>query len=275
MHDDGDRLGSPRTHCLICPSDHRARIVFGQIGCELVLDDGLKRCAFPMWESEQIVRVGQCLNAPHDRGLDLCGTISLRQAHHRLHNGQEIFSTVINLATKKGDERFLALAFRDIAGDFWGADYSAFFIPDGGNGERDIDECSILAPANRIIVLDALSPSNAVKDHSFFVFAVWRYENGNRFSSDFFSRIAEYSLGSFVPGDNTPIQVFADNCVVRRLHNCCEPLSMLLANFAIGGGTILKVYDLLRHLQSLPPDLPCNTSEFTHNIVPGARCGVR
>ena len=59
--------------------------------------------------------------------------------------------------------------FRDVAGDFRGADDFAFFVFDRRNSEGNIDEASVLALSNRLVMINPLTPTDTFEDHRFFV----------------------------------------------------------------------------------------------------------
>src|SRR5215213_8792037 len=69
-----------------------------------------------------------------------------------------------------------ALALRDVAGDFRGSNDSPVRYLNRRNGERDIQERSILVLPDSLVVLYALSAPEPREDGGFFIRVIRRYQ---------------------------------------------------------------------------------------------------
>src|SRR5207253_1106260 len=130
------------------------------------------------------------------------------------------------------DEKILLLlsspALGDVPGDFCCADDLAFSILDGRNGQRNLDQTSIFALANGFIVIDTLTAPNARKNIGFLAAAIHWNQEYDRLADNFFCRIAEEPLCSWVPGFNDPIDVLTQDGIIRGLDDCSEAPRHLL-----------------------------------------------
>src|SRR5262245_61224738 len=110
-------------------------------------------------------------------------------------------------------EQFLpgkqSLPLRDVAGDLGRSDHPPCHVLHRGYGERYVDQASILTSANGLIVIDAFSASDTLKDPEFLVTTLWGDEDRYWRTDHFLGRIAEDSLRSVVPGGDDAIEVLA------------------------------------------------------------------
>src|ERR1700747_1547448 len=86
------------------------------------------------------------------------------QRHHAVCNGEEIFHPVIHLPEEQLLMCLGALALRNIASDFRRANDRTASIPDRGDGQRNVDQTSILASTHGFMVIDVLTTPDSCKD---------------------------------------------------------------------------------------------------------------
>ena len=89
--------------------------------------------------------------------------------------------------------------------DLGGADDPAGAIPDGGDGQRDIDPGAILAHALGLIMLDALPTHEPLKQVGERIGHVGRDQERERLPQDFGRRVAVHSLCPPVPAGDKAI----------------------------------------------------------------------
>src|SRR6185369_3668284 len=139
------------------------------------------------------MHVREGLNASLDRRFEIIWGIALRQTHGGLHQRQEVLGTVVNLAREESNMLFLLLSLGDVTSDLRCTDYPAIATLHRRNRQRNRNQASILAPANRFVVFDALAAPDALDDRALFILAIRRNENGNGLAYDFFGHVAEES----------------------------------------------------------------------------------
>src|SRR5579871_1973560 len=100
-------------------------------------------------------------DASLDRFLEAVERVGFRQTHHGLHVRQQVFRAVFGLASKNRNLRLASLALSNVAGDLGSADHFAFRTSHRGNGQRDVDQASILALTHGLIMLDAITALDA------------------------------------------------------------------------------------------------------------------
>ena len=64
------------------------------------------------------------------------------------------------------------LALSDVPGNFGSADDPSMAILEGRYGQRNVDQTSVLAATDGIILINALSPAHALKDFRLLVHAI-------------------------------------------------------------------------------------------------------
>ena len=95
---------------------------------------------------------------------------------------------------------------------------------DRRDGQRDIDQATVLTPPHGFIVIDPLAPPDPRENPRLLLLPVFGDEDGHRLSHDFMVGIAVEPLGALVPAGNDPIQILGQNRVVRRCHDGGQPL---------------------------------------------------
>lgn len=191
---------------------------------------------------------------PADEGVEqgsTCGVIPwTRLARQRVDDGDQIPGAVFHLAQKQFLLLLHAFSFGDVAGDLRGADHAAFPILDRRHSDRQIDEASVLALPDGLVVLQAVSASNFFQDRRLFVEPIGRNEDSDRPADGFSCTEAEEALRSLVPARDDPVEVFADDGVVGRFYDRYEALlqlfdALLVRNdfvpFVLGGAFIVSM----------------------------------
>src|SRR5204863_4119141 len=135
-----------------------------------------------------------------------------------------VLGAVMQLAGEQIPARLRLLALGDVARDLRGADNPARRVPDGRHGERDVEQAAILAAANGLVMVDALTAPNAVEYGGLLVVALGRYENGHGLANDLFALVAEEPLRRAVPAGDDAIEILADDRIVGGLHYGGQPL---------------------------------------------------
>ena len=84
----------------------------------------------------------------------------------------------------------------------------------------------------RFVMIDALAPADAVQDFWFLIHTILWNEDGDRFANDLFRCVAEQPLGTAIPTGDDAVETLADNRVVRRLDDRCQPLRIQIGALA-------------------------------------------
>lgn len=126
---------------------------------------------------------------------------------------------MIRLAGKKRDLPLPSFLLGDIAGNFRGADYFPGLIGHRGNGQRDLNQTSVLAAALSFEMIDRLAAPDAMENIGFLMQAFGRDDYGNRFANRLLAKITEQALSPLVPGLNNAVEIFADDGVVAGFDN--------------------------------------------------------
>src|SRR5262249_29618516 len=153
----------------------------------------------------------------------------VKLAGHNLGNAVERLEAPGLLA----DPAFCLSALGDIARRLRSADDIALLILDRRDRQRNLDEASVLAPADGFEVLDAFTPSDATEDFSLLILMIRRDEDGDRLADDLFRHVAEDPFGAFVPALDDAVEVLADDRVIGRFDDCDESMSGLFAMLAV------------------------------------------
>ena len=85
--------------------------------------------------------------------------------------------------------------------------------------QRDIDQTSVLAATDGIVMINALPTAHAFDDFWFFINAICRDQDRDWLADDLVRLIAEQPLGTAIPACDDAVEVLADNRVVRRFDN--------------------------------------------------------
>ena len=111
------------------------------------------------------------------------------------------------------------LALSDIPGNFGSADDPAIGIFERRYRQRDIDQTSVLAATDGIVMINALPrrTRSMISGSSSMRSAGIRIVIGLPMTSS--GLVAEQPLGTAIPACNDAVEVLADNRVVRRFDN--------------------------------------------------------
>src|SRR5271166_4308243 len=111
---------------------------------------------------------------------------------------------------------FRPFALGNVAGNFGRADDISAEVSDWRNGQRNIDQASVLALSDRLVMVDPLTAADAFEDSWFLVVAIGRNEHRHRLADRFLARIAEEALRASVPARDDAVDVFGNDGVVGR-----------------------------------------------------------
>ncbi len=132
-------------------------------------------------------------------------------------HGQQVLHPVPELADPEIPRLLRLPASHDVARDLRGADDLAALVADGRDRQGDLHQGSILAPPNRLVVIDPLAASDALEDRGHLVLAAGRSEDGDIATDHLLGGVAEQPLGSAIPAGDDAGQVLARNCIVTVL----------------------------------------------------------
>ena len=113
---------------------------------------------------------------------------------------------------------------RNVVRDLRGSDDGAIRLPDGRDGERDIDERAVLTAAHRLVVLDTLARSDARQDAGFLVLMVFGDEDSYVFADHLFGLITEDAPRAAVPARDMSVERLGDDGVVSRVDDRGQPV---------------------------------------------------
>ena len=108
------------------------------------------------------------------------------------------------------------LAFRDVTGDFRGADDFAFLVFDRRNGEGNVNETPVLALPNRLVMIDTLALADPLEEWPLFVLSIHWNKDRHRPSHRLLRRIAKEELRATVPSHNDAVEILGKDRVVRQ-----------------------------------------------------------
>src|SRR6202022_1467308 len=140
----------------------------------------------------------------------------------RFHNGRE---------QKRGV--YLALALRNVTSDLRRPDDLTLRVSDRRDGQRDINQASIFAPTNCFIMVNAFASSDLLKNKRLLVSTIlWdQYRHG--LPDNFRGLISEEPGCCVVPAADDAVEIFADNCVIRRVDDGRQALRSLLGTLSL------------------------------------------
>ncbi len=114
-------------------------------------------------------------------------------------------------------------ALSDITRDLRGSDNVPASIFDGRDGQGDIEQTSIFAPAFRLEMLNPLAPPEPRENVQLFLLTIRRNEQSRHWLPNRFGRrVPEQTLRTLVPTGNDSIQIFTDDRVVGGVHDRAE-----------------------------------------------------
>ena len=103
----------------------------------------------------------------------------------------------------------------DVARDLGRADQLSGLVADRRNGQRYVEQASVLCDADGFEVISALTPAQPGKNHLLFALAVIRNDQQNGPADRLGRGVAEQTLGTAVPRRNDAVERLADDGVVR------------------------------------------------------------
>src|SRR5439155_19355038 len=109
-----------------------------------------------------------------------------------------------------------APALADISRDLRHAHDFARLQADRRYRQRNRDQGSVLAPADRLEMLEGFTAPDFGKNLVFFKLALRRNDQTDGLTDDIISAVPEDPLGATVPGGDDAVQVFADDRVLGR-----------------------------------------------------------
>src|SRR4029078_8093735 len=163
----------------------------------------------PFLVDQHHVGLGERLKAADDCLLGLLDGLFIREASgdDRLYHREDVLGAVMDLLGQQFLTFLRLFPLGDVAADPRSTDDFARGILDRRYAERDINQVSILAHTDGLIIINPLTASDALKYNRLLTVAVCRDQDSDRLPDNLFRRIAEESLGSSVPGHNDAVQV--------------------------------------------------------------------
>ena len=214
----GQRLDLRRGQPHRRPGHDRHRRAGARVGLQDALDKRGQVGAILPAECE-VMGVRERLE-PAEKGIAiLLGRVALGPglAGERLDHGEQVLHPVPKLV-----EAQLALPLGpsplgDVAGDLGGAGEPPPGVTDRRDGERDLDQRAVLAPADRLEVVDPLATPDALEDRRHLVLPPrWRQER-DRPADHLGGSVAEEALGGAVPAGDDAVEGLAHDRVVGAL----------------------------------------------------------
>ena len=129
---------------------------------------------------------------------------------------------------------FILHAIADVARNFRSADDTSGLVFDGGNSERYVEERSIFALADGLVMFDRLSAPDPFENAQLFVVPARWNQSRDRFSNNFFGLVAEETFGPVIPARDYSVEVFADDRVGGRFNDGGQAPARFLTPLAIG-----------------------------------------
>ena len=154
-----------------------------------------------------------------NRFFEIGGAIRVREVNGRLRYRKQIIGPMIRFA---GKQRYLLLApllLRNVAGDFRRADDRSCLVGHRRNGQRNINQASVLATPLGFEMIDRLAAADTIENAYFLVPALGRNDDRNRLADNLVGGIAEEALCRFVPRRDDTVEVFADDGVIAGFDN--------------------------------------------------------
>ena len=108
-------------------------------------------------------------------------------------------------------------ALGDVASDFGCANNSSIAVPNGRSGQGNIDEAAVLAPQNRLTLIDRFNVTNAAKDYRLLIVPMGREDDCHWPADRLIRRIAEKPLRPLIPRQNHAIEICGENGLFRGL----------------------------------------------------------
>jgi hypothetical protein len=176
------------------------------------------------------------LNTSLDCFLETIGRVGLRETHHRLHIRQQIFSSVFCLPIENRNLRFDPLPVSNVAGNLRSAEDSPFGAHDRRDGQRNIDQPSVLALANGLIMLNALAAPDKLQNYVILILTLRRCQDGHPLADGVLGQIAKEPLRTLVPACDNAMEIFAYYCIIAvldgggKLHPLKEGVDVNLLN---------------------------------------------
>ena len=174
------------------------------------------------------------------RDSDLAGVLG-RVPVQRVERGDDRVQRVPKIVPENSEvhvARALALPFRglerrDVARDLGGADDVPALVVDRRHRQGDIDDPPVLRLSQRLVVLDALAPPDAVEDGEEVVLLLGREDQLDGFSDRLVGRVPEDPLGGTVPAGDRAVEGLGDDRVLARADDRGEQAPLLVGLLAV------------------------------------------
>ena len=144
-----------------------------------------------------------------DEGIALLGMLVEGLGGNGLYRRQGILDAMLHLVHKQLLPLLSPLALGDIPGNFGSADDSSVGLLEWRYRQRNIDQTSVLAATDGIIMINALAPPYALKDLWFLTYTIFWNQDRDRFADDLFGCIAEQPLGTSIPTSDNALETLA------------------------------------------------------------------
>src|SRR6476659_10250772 len=149
-----------------------------------------------------------------DESIALLSVLVQGLGRNGLYRRQGILDAVFHLFHEQLLLLLSPLALVDIPSDFGSADDPAVGIFERRYRERNVDQTSVLAATDSIVMINTLPTAHAFDDFWIFIKAICRYQDRDRLADDLIRLIAKQPLGTAIPASNDAVEVLADNRVV-------------------------------------------------------------
>ena len=130
------------------------------------------------------------------------------QRHDSTRHREQIFDAVTHLSQQQRLLLARAPALGDVSRDLRSPDDPAARVLHGRDGERNVDQASVLAPADRFVVVDALAAADALQDARLLIEPTGRHEHGDRLANRFQGGVPKEPLGAAIPTGDDAVEVF-------------------------------------------------------------------
>ncbi len=160
------------------------------------------------------------------RAQDVGQAENMRQADNGVHRGAQFVAHIghefVAAAIGLENQLFGALALGNVARHLGNADYLALGIADRRYGQRDVNQPAVARPAHGLEMVDRHAAAHLGKDFVLLFHLVRRHDQPDVLADGFFGRIAEQPGGGAVPRGDDPVEVLADDDIVRRIDDSGE-----------------------------------------------------
>ena len=111
-------------------------------------------------------------------------------------------------------------ALSDVPSDLGRAHDPSERITDGRYRQRDLDPVPVLPNANRLVVVDPLTPFDLPENLLLLLDVFGRDEDRHGLANRLGGGVAKDPLGACIPGPNDALEALADDRIVRGIDDC-------------------------------------------------------